>query len=64
VVTDDTAVETMLADGASHREIHRTLGIDRGTLARRWPGTGWTYTQAGAFGGALRGNRMRPTEET
>lgn len=56
---DVAAVEAMLADGLSHREIARTLGVSRTIIDTRWPGTGWNFKDAGAFGAALRGNAIR-----
>lgn len=56
---DPAAVEAMLADGVSHREIARTLGVSRTAIDTRWPGTGWNFRDAGAFGRACRGNAIR-----
>jgi DNA invertase Pin-like site-specific DNA recombinase len=39
----------LFADGASQTEVHRTTGIARETLRKRFPGMGWTYKEAGVF---------------
>lgn len=39
----------MLEDGASRREVTRTLGLHSSTLANHFPDSGWTSRQAGAF---------------
>ncbi|MDQ0241220.1 hypothetical protein [Arthrobacter bambusae] len=39
----------MLEDGASMREITRTLGISKTTLRNKFPGMGWTYKESGEF---------------
>ncbi|MGN7250079.1 hypothetical protein [Arthrobacter sp. SAFR-014] len=41
--------EQLFADGASQTEVHRTTGINRGTLRKYFPGHGWSYRQAGEF---------------
>lgn len=41
--------EQLFADGASQHEVHRTTGINRGTLRKYFPGQRWTYRQAGEF---------------
>jgi hypothetical protein len=42
-------IEAMLDDGASQREIQRTLGVDRETIRAHFPGRGWTLADGGAF---------------
>lgn len=42
-------IEAMLDDGASYREVMRTLHVDDGTLRKYFPGRGWTQQQAGQF---------------
>lgn len=39
----------LLDDGASYREITRTLGISKTTLRAKFPGRGWTYKESGEF---------------
>lgn len=39
----------MLEDGASMREVTRTIGISKTTLRAKFPGQGWTYKEAGEF---------------
>lgn len=46
--------ETCLDEGWSFREITRTYGVDKDTLARHFPGRGWTRTQTGELVGAMR----------
>lgn len=38
-------IEAALADGWSHAEIARTVGVDVETLARHYPGTQWRKEQ-------------------
>jgi hypothetical protein len=42
-------VEVMLDDGASFREIMRTMPIGYVSLRKYFPGRGWTQQQAGQF---------------
>lgn len=55
-VVDDSSkkllseIEAMLDDGASYREVMRTLPIHYRTLRKYFPGRGWTPQQAGQFG--------------
>lgn len=42
-------VEAMLDDGASQREIQRTLGVDRETIRAHFPGRGWSLSEGGKF---------------
>lgn len=55
-ITDEqrAQVEAMIADGTSHREIADTLGIGRRWINENYPGTGWDYRSAGAFGRMVR----------
>ena len=39
----------LFADGASQREVTRTLCLSRETLRKYFPGQGWTYRQGGEF---------------
>lgn len=41
------AARSMLADGASHKDICLTLRMNRETLRRHFPGTAWTPSQSG-----------------
>ena len=47
-------VRLMLEDGASHREIERTLKVSHGSVARHFPGTAWTPSQAGKYSAETR----------
>lgn len=49
-----TVIESMLEDGMSFKEIHRTEGVDMETLRRRFPGRGWTVEQANEYRAAIR----------
>lgn len=46
--------EQMLADGASYREVARTIGVCWTTVRRHFPGRGWTPQQAAEYRTALR----------
>lgn len=48
------AIWQMLYDGWSHEEIHRTEGADVETIRKYFPGTAWTFRQAGEHQAALR----------
>lgn len=48
------AIWQMLYDGWSHEEIHRTEGANVETIRRHFPGTAWTFKQAGEHQAALR----------
>lgn len=48
------AVARMLADGASNREIMRTLGVHYETLQRYFPGTAWSQDQVVELSRAVR----------
>lgn len=39
----------LFADGASQKEVTRTTGLARETLAKYFPGRGWTYKEGGDF---------------
>ena len=43
----------LLVDGASYREVARTLGIHRSTVAKHLPGYGWTSEQTVQHGRAV-----------
>lgn len=45
---------TLLADGASYREVERTLGLHRSTISHHLPGYGWTPREGGQFRAATR----------
>lgn len=40
----------LLRDGASYAEVARTVGWDIHTVARHFPGRGWTRQQVGSYG--------------
>lgn len=42
-------MEALLDDGWSYREIERHTGHDQQTVARHFPGRGWTPHQAGTY---------------
>ena len=48
------AIRLMVEDSSSLRDIARTIGCTRGTILRHFPGSGWSYTQAGEIAAALR----------
>lgn len=39
----------LLEDGASYREVARTVNIDRRRVQRVFPGYGWTHREGGQF---------------
>jgi DNA-binding CsgD family transcriptional regulator len=41
------AAEALLSDGASYKEVGKTLGISYSTVAKWLPGRGWTPAQIG-----------------
>lgn len=43
----------LFEDGASCREVARTLGRSAKVIARRFPGLGWTPQQAGSLGATV-----------
>lgn len=43
-------IAELLADGASHEETAAEVGVSVPTVAKYFPGTAWTKTQAGAAG--------------
>lgn len=47
-------VAELIADGCSHKEIERTLGISSSQVGRRFPGTGWTKRQGAEWWGEVR----------
>ncbi|QCG77801.1 helix-turn-helix DNA binding domain protein [Gordonia phage Reyja] len=49
-----TTARTLLEDGASYREVARTLGVPRHRVMRALPGYGWTYRDAGTFTASMR----------
>ena len=52
-------IESMLDDGMSYNEIHRTIGTDPGTIAIHFPGRGWTPSQNGTFNAHTRSIRPK-----
>jgi DNA-binding CsgD family transcriptional regulator len=42
-------VKAMIAEGASHAEIGRTVGIHPTTVRRHFPNTGWTREQCNEY---------------
>jgi IS30 family transposase len=48
------AIEAMLDDGMSYREINRTEGADMQTLRRHFPGRNWTPQQSADHLAAIR----------
>lgn len=44
-IDDQSRAEAMLDDGASFREVGRTLGRNRSVIMRRFPGRGYTREQ-------------------
>lgn len=51
----------LLDDGASASEAARTIGCSTKALLKRWPNSGWTPQQSGAFALDLR--RLRVASE-
>lgn len=41
--------ERLLDDGASYSDVARTIGCDRETVRRNWPGRGWSRQQVLEF---------------
>ena len=39
------AAKEMLVDGVNYREVGRTLGVNRSTIAKHFPGYAWTREQ-------------------
>jgi len=56
LLTDEDVARAgqMLDDGASYAEVQRTLGHTFETIARRFPGRGWTKAQIGEYNSATR----------
>lgn len=50
----EAQARTLLEDGASLREIARTLHCDRATVTRRFKGMGWTLNEAGSHSQTMR----------
>jgi len=54
----------LIADGASHQEVARTLGIHRKTVAKYFPGTGWGPKEMSAHMSAVHiAKRLGLTDE-
>ena len=47
-------VAQLIADGCSHKEVARTLGVSPSQVGRRFPGTGWTKQQGAEWWGEVR----------
>lgn len=58
------AVEELLADGWSHKEISRTGMISQETLARLFPGTAWTPQQIDEHRAALAKYRYKTNQKS
>ncbi|QXO13149.1 helix-turn-helix DNA binding domain protein [Gordonia phage Jojo24] len=55
LTADQTSTaRTLLEDGASYREVARTLGVPRHRVMRALPGYGWSYRDAGTFTASMR----------
>ena len=48
------AVRKMVEDGASQKEIIRTVGVGRETIVKYFPGHRWTFQECGSLGRAVR----------
>lgn len=46
--------EAMFDDGCSFAEVGRTIGRATGTVAKHWPGRGWTKAQCGEWAALIR----------
>lgn len=44
----------MLNDGMSYNEVARTIGVDRASIVRKFPGYGWTRSEGGKLAQANR----------
>lgn len=51
--------ERLLEDGASYSDVARTIGCDRETVRRNWPGRGWSRQQVLEFMWAHRHASLR-----
>ncbi|QDH92495.1 helix-turn-helix DNA binding domain protein [Gordonia phage Dmitri] len=49
----------LLVDGASYKEAARTIGCDKATVAKRFPGYAWTLSECGRWGRFLDRTRER-----
>jgi IS30 family transposase len=47
-------IEAMVEDHVSFREISATLGVDRRTISKYFPGRGWDHKTSGEMGRAVR----------
>jgi IS30 family transposase len=52
--TENHRAQTLIQDGCSYTEVARTLGRSIHAIRTHFPGHGWTYSQAGQFGMAIR----------
>lgn len=58
----EAQASSLIADGASIREVARTMGCHQDTVIRRFRGKGWTLQQAGAHSQAMgRANKLFST---
>lgn len=48
------AIGAMVADGVSRQDIAESLGVSWHTIARHFPGTGWSHQESGRFSYAVR----------
>lgn len=48
------AIQHMVNDGWSWKEIERTEGANYDTMRRHFPGTAWTYSQVGEYRAGIR----------
>jgi len=44
----------LLQDGASYTETAATVGLNRTTLSKKFPGYGWTHQEGGTYGCMIR----------
>lgn len=49
----------LIDDGASYKEVARTIGCANVTVAKRFPGRGWTLAECGRWGRFLDKTRER-----
>lgn len=57
---EDERIDAMLTDGASYKEVARTIGRHRQSIARRFPGRGWSTADRDAHTRVVRGAHQRP----